>query len=138
MRSERSTAGRKAPERQTHDYKRHGTTTLFAALNVLDGTVISSCLPRRRHSEFLRFLDKVDGNTSGIGGRPEKTSSTSLLGRNHRLAQAEAAVAGGHFGVRVDFEARVAQAGFEQFRQQHVLKCAAAEADAIQAGTAAH
>lgn len=48
------------PERQTHDYQRHGTTTLFAALNVLDGTVIGSCLPRHRHSEFLRFLNKVD------------------------------------------------------------------------------
>ncbi len=44
------------PERQTHDYERHGTTTLFAALNVLDGKVIGSCLPRHRHSEFLRFL----------------------------------------------------------------------------------
>ena len=48
------------PERQTHDYERHGTTTLFAALNVLDGTVIGSCLPRHRHSEFLRFLDHLD------------------------------------------------------------------------------
>ena len=48
------------PERQTHDYQRHGTTTLFAALNVLDGTVIGSCLPRHRHSEFLRFLDHLD------------------------------------------------------------------------------
>jgi transposase len=38
------------PERQTHDYKRHGTTTLFAALNLLDGTVIGRCLPRHRHT----------------------------------------------------------------------------------------
>jgi transposase len=48
------------PERQTHDYERHGTTTLFAALNVLDGKVIGSCLPRHRHSEFLRFLEHLD------------------------------------------------------------------------------
>jgi transposase len=44
----------------THDYKRHGTTTLFAALNVLDGTVIGSCLDRHRHQEFRRFLQQID------------------------------------------------------------------------------
>jgi transposase len=44
----------------THDYKRHGTTTLFAALNVLDGRVIGECLPRHRHQEFLRFLRRLD------------------------------------------------------------------------------
>jgi transposase len=48
------------PERQTHDYERHGTTTLFAALNVLDGTVIGQCLPRHRHQEFLQFLEKIE------------------------------------------------------------------------------
>jgi transposase len=48
------------PERQTHDYRRHGTTTLFAALNVLEGTVIAQCQPRQRHQEFLRFLDQID------------------------------------------------------------------------------
>ena len=48
------------PERQTHDYKRHGTTTLFAALNVLEGTVIGECQPRHRHQEFLRFLNRID------------------------------------------------------------------------------
>jgi transposase len=48
------------PERQTHDYERHGTTTLFAALNVLEGTVIGECQSRRRHQEFLRFLDRID------------------------------------------------------------------------------
>jgi len=47
----------------THDYKRHGTTTLFAALNVLDGTVIGSCYPRHRHEEFLKFLRKIDRET---------------------------------------------------------------------------
>jgi transposase len=47
----------------THDYKRHGTTTLFAALNVLDGTVIGECLPRHRQDEFLRFLRRLDRAT---------------------------------------------------------------------------
>ena len=44
----------------THDYVRHGTTTLFAALNILDGKVIGQCLPRHRHQEFLKFLRTVD------------------------------------------------------------------------------
>jgi transposase len=44
----------------THDYKRNGTTTFFAALDVLTGTVIGECLPRHRHEEFLRFLRRVD------------------------------------------------------------------------------
>ena len=44
----------------THDYKRHGTTTLFAALNVLSGEVIGECLPRHRHEEFLKFLRRVN------------------------------------------------------------------------------
>jgi transposase len=44
----------------THDYKRHGTTTLFAALNVLDGTVIGRNMKRHRHQEFIRFLNAVE------------------------------------------------------------------------------
>jgi transposase len=44
----------------THDYKRHGTTTLFAALNVLTGNVIGKCFDRHRHDEFLRFLRLID------------------------------------------------------------------------------
>lgn len=47
----------------THDYKRHGTTTLFAALSVLDGTVIGSCKKRHRHIEWLQFLRQVDRET---------------------------------------------------------------------------
>jgi len=47
-------------ETMTHDYKRHGTTTLFAALNVLTGIVISQCLPRHRHQEWLTFLKTID------------------------------------------------------------------------------
>ncbi len=47
----------------THDYKRHGTTTLYAALCLLDGTVIGQCLPRHRSREFLRFLTTLDRQT---------------------------------------------------------------------------
>jgi transposase len=47
----------------THDYKRHGTTTLFAALNTLDGTVISMCQDRHRHEEWLKFLRLIDRKT---------------------------------------------------------------------------
>jgi transposase len=47
----------------THDYKRNGTTTLFAALDVLTGKVIGQCLPRHRHGEFLKFLRKLDRET---------------------------------------------------------------------------
>lgn len=48
------------PERQTHDYKRHGTTTLFAAFNILNGKVIGSCLPRHRGREFVKFLTQLE------------------------------------------------------------------------------
>ena len=48
----------------THDYKRNGTTTLFAALSMLDGTVIGDCMPRHRHQEFIRFLGKIDAETA--------------------------------------------------------------------------
>ncbi|MEE8300871.1 MAG: IS630 family transposase, partial [Candidatus Tectomicrobia bacterium] len=44
----------------THDYKRHGTTSLFAALNVLDGKVVGECYERHRHQEFLKFLRRLD------------------------------------------------------------------------------
>jgi hypothetical protein len=44
----------------THDYKRHGATTLFAALNVLDGTVIGRNMQRHRHQEFIRFLNTIE------------------------------------------------------------------------------
>jgi transposase len=52
------------PARQTHDYERHGTTTLFAALNVLEGTIIAECQPRHRHQEFLRFLERIDASVA--------------------------------------------------------------------------
>ena len=44
----------------THDYIRHGTTTLFAALNVLDGNVLGRCMQRHRHQEFIRFLNAIE------------------------------------------------------------------------------
>jgi transposase len=51
------------PERQTHDYIRHGTTCLYAALRLLDGTVFGTCRPKRDTKEFVRFLDRVEQAT---------------------------------------------------------------------------
>ena len=47
----------------THDYKRNGTTTLFAALNVAEGKLIGTCMPRHRHQEFIKFLRLIDKET---------------------------------------------------------------------------
>ncbi len=47
----------------THDYKRNGTTTLFAALDVADGIVIEECMPRHRHQEWIKFLKRIDEST---------------------------------------------------------------------------
>jgi transposase len=49
----------------THDDKRHGTTTLFAALNVLEGKVIGECMQRHRHQEFIRFLNRINREIAG-------------------------------------------------------------------------
>lgn len=46
----------------THDYKRNGVTTLFAAMNILDGSVIGQCMEKHRHQEWLRFLRQIDRN----------------------------------------------------------------------------
>ena len=51
------------PETRTHDYVRHGTTTLFAALDTLNGRVIHTCMPRHRHQEWIRFLRQIDEQT---------------------------------------------------------------------------
>ena len=73
----------------THDYKRNGTTCLFAALNVLEGTVIGSCYPRHRNEEFLKFLRQIDRETpvefkpaSGLGQlrNSQSRSCPSLVG----------------------------------------------------------
>jgi transposase len=53
------------PARQSHDYERHGVTSLFAALDVASGVTISSCYRRHRHQEFLRFLNDIDANLPG-------------------------------------------------------------------------
>jgi transposase len=50
-------------ETMTHDYKRNGTTTLFAALDMLEGRLIGQCMPRHRHQEFIKFLKQIDTET---------------------------------------------------------------------------
>ena len=53
------------PTRQSHDYERHGVTSLFAALDMASGVTISNCYRRHRHQEFLRFLNDIDANLPG-------------------------------------------------------------------------
>ena len=60
----------------THDYIRHGTTTLFAALNVLDGTVIGRCMQQHRHQEFIRFLITVEAAVPS--GKPHPQLSRTI------------------------------------------------------------
>ena len=48
---------------QTHDYKRNGTTTLFAAIELAEGKIIAECMPRHRHQEWIKFLKKIDAET---------------------------------------------------------------------------
>lgn len=55
------------PERQTHDYERHGVTSLFAAMDVASGVTISTCYRRHRHQEFLNFLKEIDANLPAEG-----------------------------------------------------------------------
>jgi hypothetical protein len=50
------------PPRQSHDYERHGVTSLFAALDVASGVTISNCYRLHRHQEILRFLNKIETN----------------------------------------------------------------------------
>jgi transposase len=78
----------------THDYKRNGTTTLFAALNVLTGVVIGECLPRHRHTEFLRFLRRIQREVpAGLGvhlildnyGTHKHPAVTAWLGKHPRF-----------------------------------------------------
>ena len=54
------------PEKRTHDYLRHGTTSLFAAFNTADGTVISATHRRHRTVEFTKFLTKIDSQVPAI------------------------------------------------------------------------
>jgi hypothetical protein len=71
----------------THDYKRHGTTTLFAALNVLDGQVIGQCQLRHTHAEWLKFLRQIDRETP-------KDKTLHLIELRHPQAARCAGVAG--------------------------------------------
>ena len=84
------------PERQTHDYKRYGTTTLFAAFNILNGKAIGGCLSRHRGKEFAKFLNHVEKQVPpdldvhiildnysthkeppyGVGSNPESTATS--------------------------------------------------------------
>jgi hypothetical protein len=67
----------------THDYKRNDTTTLFAALNTLNGKVISLCQERHRHKEWLRFLRSIDEATPPSGDtqkRPLRDTSKPAIG----------------------------------------------------------
>jgi len=75
------------PARQTHDYIRHDTTTLVAALNVLQGTVSGSCLPRQRHLEFLAFLERIE-RAAPRGGRDVHLILDNYGTRTHPKVQA--------------------------------------------------
>jgi hypothetical protein len=59
----------------THDYKRNGTTTLFAAFDVLEGKVIGRCMQRHRHQEFIRFLNAIEREVPA--GKTVHASSTT-------------------------------------------------------------
>jgi len=86
------------PERQTHDYKRHGTTTLFAAFNILNGKVIGSCQARHRSQEFVKFLNHLEKQLPAgeevhlvMSGDGQLRNTQECAGR--ALAQAEEAAA---------------------------------------------
>ncbi len=73
----------------THDYKRHGTTTLLATLNTLDGSVISMCQPRHLHGEWLKFLRLINRRT------PKHLSLHLIVGNyaTHRHAEVQKSLA---------------------------------------------
>jgi hypothetical protein len=72
-------------ERQTHDYIRHGTTSLFAALDIRTGEVIGTCHRRHRHQEFLKFLELVD---SRLGDQLQDAQSETLVSTTSPLPSA--------------------------------------------------
>ncbi len=76
-----------SPERRTHDYRRHGTTSLFAALDVATGKVIGECHRRHRSQEFLQFLETIDATRAG---GPRRASDPRQL--RHAQDRARAAV----------------------------------------------
>ena len=79
----------------THDYKRNGTTTLFAALNVLDGSVIGQCMQRHRHQEFIRFLNRDRARRPGRQADPRRSSTTTPPTSTPRSAPGSSATTAG-------------------------------------------
>ncbi len=77
------------PERQTHDYKRYGTTTLFAAFHILNGKVIGSCLPRHRGKEFAKFLNQSGEASPSRPGRAHHFGQLQHAQERHRKAVAQ-------------------------------------------------
>ena len=73
-------------ETMTHDYKRHGTTTLFAALDVLTGMIISQCMPRHRHQEWLKFLKAIA--PAGAQGPADPPDPGQLRHPKHEVVRA--------------------------------------------------
>ena len=80
----------------THDYIRNGTTTLFAALNVFDGTVIGQCMARHRHQEFIRFLNRIE---AAVPGRQADPRDPRQLCRPQASQSARLARAASQVGV---------------------------------------
>ncbi len=78
--------GPRHPAAQTHDYARHGTTTLFAALDVLEGTVLGRCMQRHRHGEFIRFLNAVEAAVPA--GKTSTWCSTTMRSHKHPKVRA--------------------------------------------------
>src|SRR5512144_2962962 len=62
----------------THDYKRHRTTTLFAALDVLEGKVIGRCMQRHTHQEFIRFLNTIEAACCGAGADSRERAADGI------------------------------------------------------------
>ncbi len=78
-------------ERRTHDYKRHGTTTLFAALDIEAGTIIGKCMRRHRAAEFRKFLDVIERNVPAVS---TSTSSSTT----HRATRPSSSATGSPSG----------------------------------------
>ena len=99
------------PARQSHDYERHGVTSLFAAMDVASGVTISNCYRRHRHQEFLRFLNEIEetlpakldvhlildnyGTHKSRQGIPQLVGATSTLSRSLHADQRKLAQSGG-------------------------------------------
>jgi transposase len=84
------------PDRRTHNYIRHGTTSLFAALDIATGNVIGKCFRRHRTSEFVQFLDQIDRSVPGPRplrvdqvSRPDPRGAVAILPRLERRSTAE-------------------------------------------------